>query len=148
MRLTSKERYAVRAMAWLAAAYGVGPVALAEVAESQRIPFRYLERIAADLRRAGLVLAHRGASGGYELARAPAEITVADVLSALEGSVLPLDCGGNPNCSFSDAADACVVRPLWQTLQRQLQASLSQVTLATMALSLRPSPPAERTLCE
>lgn len=133
MRLTARERYAVRAMASLAASYGEGPRSLAEVAGEQGIPFRYLEHIAQDLKRAGLVRSHRGASGGYELARPPDTITVADVLRALEGDVLPMECGEAPNCYYHDRLEACVARPLWRDLQQQIEDSLSRVTLAAVA---------------
>ncbi|NPV09496.1 MAG: RrF2 family transcriptional regulator [Anaerolineae bacterium] len=137
MKLTARERYAVRAMAILAGSYGSGPRSLAEVANEQGIPFRYLEHIAQDLKRAGLVRSHRGASGGYELAHPPESITVADVLRALEGDVLPMECGTAPNCFYHDRVEACVTRPLWRDIRQQIQESLSQVTLASVAGRLR-----------
>lgn len=136
MRLTAKERYGVRAMAALAAAYGQGPVALAEVADAQRIPFRYLEHIARLLRQAGLVRSWRGIAGGYELTRRPDEITVADILRALEGDVLPIECGLPETCSYSDSMESCITKPLWESLQRQVEACLTGVTLAAVAGSL------------
>lgn len=145
MKLTAKERYGVRAMASLAATYGVGPVALTEVASSQRIPARYLEHIAQALKKAGLIKSRRGVAGGYELARAPESISVADILRALEGSVLVTECGVKPICSYSDAVDACVSRPLWEALQRQVETSLNNVTLAAVAKSLRDGANVERT---
>jgi Rrf2 family iron-sulfur cluster assembly transcriptional regulator len=124
-------------MAWLAVNYGCGPVALAEVAARQRIPLRYLEHIARDLKSSGLVNSHRGVAGGYELALPPERITIADVLRALEGSVLATECGVEPVCSYSDAPDACVSKPLWEALQRQVEESLDRVTLASVAGRLK-----------
>jgi len=144
MRLTAKERYGVRAMALLAAAYGVGPIALTEVASSQRIPARYLEHIAKALKKAGLIKATRGVAGGYELARAPDSISVADIVRALEGSVLATECGIKPICSYSDSVEDCVSRPLWEALQQQVEASLDSVTLATVAKSLGADAVAQR----
>ncbi|MGI6210031.1 MAG: RrF2 family transcriptional regulator [Anaerolineae bacterium] len=144
MKLTARERYAVRAMASLAASYGAGPRSLADVAGEQGIPFRYLEHIAQDLKRAGLVQSHRGATGGYELARPPEGITVADVLRALEGDVLPMECGTASSCFYHDRLEECVTRPLWLDLQQQIEGSLSRVTLATVASRLSPETVEER----
>lgn len=141
----------MRAMAFLASTYGSGPVPLSLVARTQRVPRRYLERIIGDLRRAGIVVSRRGVSGGYELSRPPERVTVADILKALDGNVLPLDCGGSRRCSFRTSLDACVAKPLWQALQRQLDDSLSRVTLAAMATSLNtvtlPADPESKVVC-
>ena len=136
MRLTARERYAVRAMAALAAEYGRGPMALPEVADSQGIPFRYLEHIAQDLRRSGLIRSRRGAAGGYELAAPPDAISVADLFRALDGDILPVGCGEAPGCSFSNRLEACAARPLWQGLRQHLERSLAGVTLAELAQNL------------
>lgn len=136
MKLTARERYGVRAMVALAAARGVGPMSLSDVAISQRIPFRYLEHVAKLLRQAGLIKSWRGASGGYELARDPEDITVADILRAVEGNVLSTECGDPHACSYLDALNLCVTKPLWDALQRQIEASLSQITLASVASTL------------
>ena len=122
-------------MVALAAAYGVGPVSLADVAVSQRIPFRYLEHVAKSLKSAGLILSWRGAMGGYELARAPESITVADILRAVEGNVLATECGDPHACSYLDALNLCVTKPLWDALRRQIEVSLTEVTLASVASS-------------
>jgi len=99
MRLSSKGRYGVRALFDIAfhttASAGVGgaqkPAQMREIAERAEIPARFLEQIFQDLRRAGLVAAKRGPRGGYQLARPAAEITIGDVLRALEGSVVQVD---------------------------------------------------------
>jgi len=136
MRLTARERYAVRAMASLATAYGAGPVPLAQVADSQKIPLRYLEHIAQDLRRSGLVCSRRGAAGGYQLATPPEHITVADIFHALEGEMLPMACGDPSGCSFSDCVEVCAAKPLWDSLRHHLERSLTRVTLAELAKRL------------
>jgi len=143
MRLTARERYGVRAMAALAAAHGVGRMSLADVAASQRIPFRYLEHVARSLRQAGLIRSWRGAAGGYELARDPEQITVADILRALEGEVLATDCGVPPACSYSEAPDRCITKQLWATLQEQVAASMERVTLASVARRIGEQPHGE-----
>ena len=132
MKLSARERYAVRAMATLAAGYGTGPRPLSEVAAEQGIPFGYLEHVAQELKRAGLLLSHRGAFGGYELARPPESITVADVLRAVSGAVLPTECGVPGNCCFHDRQEECLTRPLWKSMQEQIEETLSRVTLAAV----------------
>ncbi|MBL9024920.1 MAG: Rrf2 family transcriptional regulator [Myxococcales bacterium] len=86
MKLTSKGRYGVRALFFIAYHHGGRPTQMREVAEKAQIPARFLEQIFHDLKRAGLVRAKRGPNGGYQLAREPALITVGDVVRALEGS--------------------------------------------------------------
>ena len=119
-------------MAVLATSYGDGPRPLPQVAADEGIPFGYLEHIAQGLRRSGLVHARRGAAGGYELARAPEEITVADVLRAVGGEVLPTECGIPEGCFYHDRLEQCVTRPIWQDIQRKIEESLSAVTLASV----------------
>lgn len=145
MKLTARERYAVRAMAVLAASYGEGPRPLPEVAAGEGIPFGYLEHIAQRLRRSGLVRSRRGAAGGYELARAPEDITVADVLRAIGEGVIPTDCGTPGGCHYHDRLDQCLTRPIWQDIQSKVEQSLSGVTLASVAGRARSTAGEERT---
>jgi Rrf2 family protein len=84
--ITSKSRYAVVAMAELARS-GEDPVPVKELAERRGIPDQFLEQLFSTLRRAGLLTSHRGSKGGYTLARPPAEITVLEVVQALDGKV-------------------------------------------------------------
>lgn len=87
----------------------------------------------------------RGAlSGGYELARSPEDITVADVLRAIGEGVIPADCGAAGNCYYHDRLDECVTRPIWQDIQSQVEESLSRVTLATVAKRVGANLDAER----
>ncbi len=120
-------------MVELASSYGHGPVSLNAVAAAQRIPLGYLEHIAQDLKRAGLLTSQRGTAGGYQLTAAPESISVADILRGLEGAVLPIDCGDEESCAFHDQLAGCATRPLWQQLQRQVEESLAKVTLASVA---------------
>ncbi len=124
-------------MAVLAASYGSGPRSLPEVAAGEGIPFGYLEHIAQRLRRSGLIRSRRGAAGGYELARAPESITVADVLRAIGEGVIPTDCGTPGGCHYHDRLDECVTRPIWQDIQSKVEQSLSGVTLASVAGGMR-----------
>ncbi len=129
MRFSSKEEFGLRAISDLASHYGEGPVPLSEVAESQGIALDTLEQIVAPLRRAGLLVSTRGASGGYELARPPAEITVADVLEALEGQLVPIPCLDEtpPSCKH---ANGCTARPVWAVVRDRLVETLDHMTLA------------------
>ena len=92
-------------MVQLGRRYGTGPASLAEIALDEDLPRAYLEQLVTSLRDAGLVVSTRGARGGYELARAPDEIRMSEVLRALEGPIAPMICA-------SDDADHLVVRPL------------------------------------
>jgi Rrf2 family protein len=131
MKLTSKERTGLRAMVELARYYGQGPIALSEVARAEGLPMAYLERVAASLRRAGLIESMRGAHGGYLLAHAPEDVSVGDVFRALEGTLISLDCvgeGGTP-CSRQEV---CASRNVWQLVADRLRETLDRTTLADL----------------
>src|SRR5271170_5609057 len=105
MMFSTKAEYGVRVMVELARrAGGVDgvPVPLTEIAEHDGLPLAYLEHLVARLRKAGLVDSRRGSRGGYMLARSPQEITMAEVVEALEGSIAPIEC-------ISEAADGSIV---------------------------------------
>ena len=129
MRFSSKEEFGLRAMAELASHYGEGPVPLSEVASSQGIALDTLEQIVAPLRRAGLLVSTRGASGGYELGHPPAEVTVADVLQALEGQLVPIPCLDEAP-SRCERAKGCMARPVWALVRDRLVETLDHMTLA------------------
>src|SRR3712207_5998414 len=104
--------YGARAMIDLARRYGDGPVQSAEIAARESIPEAYLEQLLTSLRKAGLVRSSRGPRGGHELARPPSAITVGDVVHALEGPFLSLDCLGEPD--GDPASTASITREVWQ----------------------------------
>lgn len=139
MQLSTRGRYAVMAMAELAArearpgAGPCGPVCLADIAASQLLSLSYLEQIFARLRRAGLVGANRGPGGGYRLSRPAAEISIAAVVAAVDEPIRATRCEeGGPGCMlYSDTeAGPCRTHNLWQELGRQIQLFLEGVTLA------------------
>jgi Rrf2 family protein len=130
MKITSKERSGLLAMAELADRYGEGPIPLSQVAEAQGVSLEYLEQIMPALRDAGLVHSTRGARGGYQLCCTPAQITVAEVLYALDGEVLPLDCIADE--STCDRSPTCSVRTVWQTIHDRIQETLNSITLADL----------------
>jgi len=92
MMFSTRSEYGVRVMIQLARRRGSGPVPLTGIAEAESLPLAYLEQLVSRLRKADLVASTRGAHGGYELSRDPAEITMAEVVQALEGSLIPMQC--------------------------------------------------------
>ena len=127
MRLTTKGRFAVTAMIDLALNSGDGPVTLAAISERQKISLSYLEQLFGKLRRYGLVESVRGPGGGYCLARQDADITIADVVRAVDEMLDATQCGGLQNCR---QAQRCMTHELWSTLNDRIYEFLSSVTLA------------------
>jgi len=132
MKVSAKEQYGLRAMAELAKTYGQGPVPLSEVAQAQEISLDYLEQVVPDLRNAGLLDSTRGARGGYELSRPPAQITVGDVLRALDGDILPVQCVGDECRDACARTDDCGARTVWQTIHDQILHTLDNMRLADL----------------
>jgi Rrf2 family transcriptional regulator, iron-sulfur cluster assembly transcription factor len=136
MRLSTRGRYAVMAMAELAArqprdagdSCGVRPVTLGELAQAQRLSLAYLEQLFALLRRAGLVASARGPGGGYRLARPATAIAVADIVAAVEETMRTTRCEeGSPGCL---AGQRCPTHDLWAELGEQISLFFQHVTLA------------------
>jgi Rrf2 family protein len=137
MRISAKADYAVRAAAELAAAEPAGlPVKGEHLAAAQEIPPRFLENILADLRNAGLLSARRGADGGYALTRAPSEISVAEVLRAVEGPLAAVQGSRPEDLHYWGAATR--LPEVWVALRANLRAVLERVTLADLAAGTLP----------
>ncbi len=144
MMFSTKAEYGVRVMVELArrADAGVGtepePISLAEIAEHDGLPLAYLEHLVARLRKAGLVDSRRGSRGGYLLARPAKEITMAEVVEALEGSIAPIECisqasDGSIVCSReSDPAHVCPTKLLWTKVRGAIVRTLRETTLADL----------------
>ncbi len=130
MKLTTKGRYAVTAMMDLAMHAKLDCVRLAEVAERQNISFSYLEQLFRSLKRAGLVTSVRGAKGGYMLAKADKDISLADILVAADEQI-NLACGGR-NCS---ADNQCLTHGLWTQLSQQFYDFLDSKNLNELVKS-------------
>jgi Rrf2 family iron-sulfur cluster assembly transcriptional regulator len=126
MKLTTKGRFAVSAMVDLAQQQGEGPVPLATIAERQEISLSYLEQLFARLRRAGLVTSARGPGGGYRLARSMDEISIAEIVDAVDEGIDTTRCGGKENC-LND--HICSTHHLWENLNVKIAEYLSAVTL-------------------
>ena len=136
MRLTAKSEYGLLAAIDLACHYGEGPVSAREVSEHRGIPARFLEQLFVQLRRSGIVTAVRGAHGGFELARAPRDISVLDVVEALEGPLSSSVCDAEASggCMKSPACAASLV---WSRATGALREVFSSTTLEELAASQR-----------
>ena len=137
MIFTTKAEYGVRLLIQLGLQAGEAPVSLKAVAEAEELPLAYLERIAALLKKAELVQATRGAHGGYVLARAAEEITMDQVVLALEGAIAPMDCffddrEGRVLCSHHADGEHCATKLLWTRVQMGVIRSLQRTTLAEL----------------
>lgn len=132
MRLTTKGRFAVTAMLDLAMRDGHGPVTLAGISDRQKISLSYLEQLFGKLRRNALVESVRGPGGGYCLARASAEISVAEIIRAVDEPVDATQCGGLGNCLDDHR---CMTHDLWTGLNNHIYAYLEAVSLAQLVAS-------------
>jgi Rrf2 family protein len=138
MIFSSKAEYGVRLMVELGRQESDQPVSLKAIAEAEGLPLSYLEHVVASLRRAELVASMRGAHGGYRLARPAAEITMDQVVQALEGSIAPMDCFTHipPErvaCSHEgDAGRLCATKLLWTRVQGGVIRALQTTTLADL----------------
>ncbi|MBV9991468.1 MAG: Rrf2 family transcriptional regulator [Alphaproteobacteria bacterium] len=130
MRLSTKGRYAVMAMADLAAhEEGARPVSLADIAQRQEISLSYLEQLFAKLRRGGLVRSVRGPGGGYRLSRPSGEIRVADIIVAVDEPITATRCRAGSPKGCTASGQRCVTHDLWEELGRQIHVFLSSVSL-------------------
>ncbi|MEJ7566929.1 MAG: Rrf2 family transcriptional regulator [Gaiellaceae bacterium] len=129
MRVSAKVDYALRAMAELAAA-PPGPVKGERLANAQQIPLNFLENILLELRRSGIVASQRGAEGGYWLAKPAAEVTVADVIRAVEGPIATVRGARPEDVAYTGAASA--LREIWIELRTSMRDVLETTTLADL----------------
>ena len=137
MRLTVKSDYAIRALAELTVRSRGGTLVTAEqMADAQGIPRRFLLGILAELRKAGLVISHRGVDGGYTLSQLAEEITLADVIRAVEGPLAQI--GDERPGEITYVGAAAVLADVWVAVRASLRAVLEQVTLADLAAGRLP----------
>lgn len=129
MKLTTRGRYAVAAMADLAASASKTPVALADIAERQGISLSYLEQLFAKLRRAGLVTSARGAGGGYALSAPAADIRVAGIIAAADEQIKTTACAAGSAIGCQGTTARCLTHDLWDELGRQIDIFLNAVSL-------------------
>ena len=131
MRLTTKGRFAVTAMIDLAMRQHSGPVTLACISQRQEISLSYLEQLFGKLRRHEIVESVRGPGGGYNLARRPEDITVADIIIAVDEPLDATQCGGKQNCHSDGESHGtrCMTHDLWATLNAKMVDYLDSVSL-------------------
>ena len=129
MRLTTKGRYAVTAMLDLAINHGSESVTLRNIAENQKISLSYLEQLFAKLRKQDLVKGMRGPGGGYRLARSADEISIAEIIRAVDEPMEFTDCNGLENCK---GGERCLSHHLWVQLTDQLEGFLSDIYLGAL----------------
>lgn len=133
MKISTRGQYGLRAMLDLGLYGKDEPVALKSIAERQGISEAYLEQLIASLRKAGLVVSVRGASGGYYLSRAPAEISVGEILRVLEGPIAPVECVSEDiNENECRNSGHCATRVLWRRLRDSIIAVLDSTSLADL----------------
>ncbi|HEV7665565.1 MAG TPA: Rrf2 family transcriptional regulator [Chloroflexota bacterium] len=121
--------YGAHAVIELARRYGQGPIQCAEIASSQKIPEAYLDQLLSGLRRVGIVRSVRGPHGGHELARDPRQLTLGDIVTALEGPVVPHEFVHDPSSDAEGAWVACAVRNAWLTATEASQRVLDRTTI-------------------
>ncbi|MDT3735774.1 MAG: Fe-S cluster assembly transcriptional regulator IscR [Denitratisoma sp.] len=126
MRLTTKGRFAVTAMIDLAQRQTNGPVTLAGISERQKISLSYLEQLFGKLRRHHIVASVRGPGGGYRLARGMNEVSVADIIAAVDEPLDATNCGGRENCADEQR---CMTHDLWTNLNKRMHEYLASVSL-------------------
>ena len=137
MIFTTKAEYGVRLLIQLGRRGPGQPVSLKAVAAAESLPLAYLERIAALLKKAGIVEATRGAHGGYRLTRPPDQITMDEVVLALEGAIAPMDCflddrEGRVLCSHHEDGEHCSTKLLWTRVQVGVIRALQRTTLGEL----------------
>ncbi len=130
MKLSTRSRYGVRMMIALAETAAAGPVFLKDIAAGENISEKYLSLIVIPLRAAGLIRSIRGAHGGYILAKAPEDISLHDILKAVEEDTCLVQCVSEP--ASCDRAASCPTRDVWTLLSDTINQTISGVTLAQL----------------
>src|SRR5439155_17182613 len=134
MRFSTRSEYGIRVLVRMGRGYGNGPLPLNELAEQKGLPLSYLEQIAGQLRRAGLITSRMGVKGGYALARRPEVISVADIVRSMEGSLAPVSClaeGGGPGeCTHADTP--CSAHAFCDQPQGTITSTLESVSVADL----------------
>ena len=132
MKLSTKGRYGLRAFIDLAV-WGEGrPVSLNSIAERQEISVSYLEQLMAKLKKAGLVTSASGANGGYAVARPVEEISVGDVLRALEGDLAPVECAGIGSSQGCSSSSQCVSKIVWKRINDSINDTVDSIYIGEL----------------
>ncbi len=150
LKLSTKGRYGLRAMIDLAQYSGEEPVSITSISARQDISERYLEQLMAMLKKAGLVSSVRGAGGGYVLAKDMREISVGDILRALEGRLEPVECPGLEADGECRVADICVTKYVWKRINDSINQTVDEIMLEQLVEESRKKcrADAERRACK
>lgn len=132
MKLSTKGRYGLRALIDLAMFSDNENVSIASISARQNISESYLEQLIAKLRKAGLVVSVRGAGGGYKLAKQAEEISVGDILRALEGNLDLVDCPGLKEESGCGGSEFCVTKYVWQRINDSINQTVDEIKLSQL----------------
>ncbi len=127
MKLSTKGRYGMRAMLDLALQSGTEPVLIKDISKRQEVSDLYLQQLFNRLKTAGLVRSTRGPKGGFMLTKPPSQISLADILQAMEGSTAPVECVDN--ATFCSRTDSCVTRKVWAEIKKAMDGVLESTTL-------------------
>ncbi len=129
MKISTKGRYGLRALIDLAQYSEIEPVSINNIAARQGISERYLEQLMTLMKKAGLIKSIRGAGGGYVLAKDMSEISVGDVLRALEGSLEPVECTAFRPEDSCEAAGGCVTKYVWQRINESINQTVDEISI-------------------
>ncbi|MBN2220725.1 MAG: Rrf2 family transcriptional regulator [Vallitaleaceae bacterium] len=129
MKLSTKGRYGLRAMIDLALYSGDEAVSIKSISERESISENYLEQIIATLKKAEYVISTRGAKGGYTLSKEPKDISVGDILRALEGDLNPVDCAAVNEDISCEEADFCVTKYVWKRISESINQVVDNISL-------------------
>ncbi len=135
MKMSTKGRYGLRAMIELASHTDEQPVPLSVIARSEEISERYLEQLMTKMKKAGLVTSCRGSAGGYSLAKMPEDISVGDILRAVEGNLNPVDCSASVE-SECENSGACVAKYVWQKVNDSINQAVDGISLADLVAKI------------
>ena len=136
MKLSRKGVYALRVLPHLAKSFGNAPISVTQLCEKEKVPPKYLEQILSTLRKSGLLVSERGKDGGYALRKPPEEITLGDIIRAVDGPLAPIPCASrtaphaDPGCPYP--FDTCWLRALMLRVRDNISAVLDQENLAEM----------------
>ncbi len=144
MKLSTRGRYATRALLDLALQEGKGPATLKDIARRQQISLQYLEHLITPLIAVGIIRSIRGPRSGISLARRPAEIKLSEIIQALEGSLAPTECVDNPDsCNRSET---CVTRDVWCDVKKAVSGVLESTALQDLIERQKKKEPKEQTM--
>jgi Rrf2 family protein len=132
MKLSTKSRYGLKAILDIALFCADGTVSISEIAERTKISVNYLEQLIPKLKKAGLVTSTRGAQGGYKLAKEACEISVGDILRALEGDLALVDCVSDGSDSTCESAGLCVTKYVWQKVNTSINQAVDSMMLSEL----------------